>query len=310
MSGFILLGLVAPFLLPSDGRTDESKTGKDTPPPASAFAPQVEVQKEDYVEARSRFRTKLLRKGPAPQKWEEPKSSEDAEQVEFRSGDLRLKAWVSRPSPSADGKQPAVLFLHGGFAFDRGDWIMSKPYRDAGFVVLTPILRGENGQGGAFTLFYEELEDVLAAAAYLRGLPHVDKEHIFVAGHSSGGTLAMLAAMNSRDFRASSSFSGSPDQVLASRLQPEAADRGLPFDRSDPREFQLRSPLSYAASFKCPTRIYFGTKEPWWEQVSRQTAAIAKKKGLDVQAVQVEGDHSSSIEPAMKQSIAFFKTHL
>ena len=33
------------------------------------FAPGVELQDEDYAQARSRFRTKLLRKGPSPQGW-------------------------------------------------------------------------------------------------------------------------------------------------------------------------------------------------------------------------------------------------
>src|SRR5439155_19484916 len=31
------------------------------------FAPMVEVQEEDYAQARSRFQTKLTRKGPSPQ---------------------------------------------------------------------------------------------------------------------------------------------------------------------------------------------------------------------------------------------------
>jgi hypothetical protein len=34
---------------------------------------------------------------------------------------------------------PAVLFVHGGFAFDRGDFAIAKPFLDAGFVVMTPI---------------------------------------------------------------------------------------------------------------------------------------------------------------------------
>jgi hypothetical protein len=34
------------------------------------FEPEVEIQKEDYAKVRRRFRTKLVRQGPAPQEWE------------------------------------------------------------------------------------------------------------------------------------------------------------------------------------------------------------------------------------------------
>jgi hypothetical protein len=36
-------------------------------------------------------------------------------------------------------------------------WEDAKPYRDAGFVVMTPMLRGENGQAGAWSYFYDEV---------------------------------------------------------------------------------------------------------------------------------------------------------
>lgn len=110
--------------------------------------------------------------------------------VEFPSGDLRLKAWVNAPRADHAKKRPAVVFLHGGFGFGKEDWDMTKPYRDAGFAVLAPMLRGENGQAGVYTLFYDEVDDVLAAGEYLRKQPYVDGERLFVAGHSVGGTLA------------------------------------------------------------------------------------------------------------------------
>ena len=46
-------------------------------------------------------------------------------------------------------------------------------------------LRGENGQPGAFSMFYDEVEDVLAAAEYLAKLPDVDPARVFVSGHSA-----------------------------------------------------------------------------------------------------------------------------
>jgi hypothetical protein len=143
------------------------------------FAPEVEVQKEDYAQARLRFRTKLLRKGPSPQPWSPIKSPAGVTEIKYASGALRLKAWVNRPADQSR-KRPAVLFLHGGFALSMGDWEQTTPYRDAGFVVMVPMLRRENGQRGAFSYFYDEVDDVLAAAEYLSTQPYVDSNHLFL----------------------------------------------------------------------------------------------------------------------------------
>jgi formylglycine-generating enzyme required for sulfatase activity/pimeloyl-ACP methyl ester carboxylesterase len=266
------------------------------------FAPGMEAQTEDYVQARARFQTKLLRKGPSPQGWTPTKPPEGVSEVEFPSGELHLKAWVNRPADEGR-KYPAVLYLHGGFSFDLGDWNQTKPYRDAGFVVLTPILRAENGQPGAFSYFYDEVDDVLAAGEYLSKQPYVDASRLFVAGHSVGGTMTLLAAMASKRFRAAASFDGAC-------YRPEFVTRGktVPFDSSDPREIQLRSPMAYASSFKCPLRIYHGTESAdFFRLMSLHTTALAKRRGLDVETVEIEGNHATHVPRAMMQSIAFFQ---
>jgi dipeptidyl aminopeptidase/acylaminoacyl peptidase len=269
------------------------------PPPT----PGLEPQAEDYATARRTFHTKLLRKGPAPQPWEPVQPPTDVTEVEYASGGLRLKAWVSGPAGDA-AKHPAVLYLHGGFAFDLDDWEQSQPLRDAGFVVLTPLLRGENGQPGHFTMFYDEVEDVLATADCLAKLPGVDPQRVYVAGHSAGGTLAMLAAMASGRFRAAASLSGSPDQVVFVQSGWGAV---VPFDQADIRELQVRSPVAYAASFKCPARLYVGSEEGFLGS-TRRTALLAKGRGLDVEAVVVPGDHFSYVPEALRQTIAFFQS--
>src|SRR5262245_51149962 len=114
-------------------------------------------QTEDYAQARTHFQTKLLHQGPAPQEWDPVTRPPGVDEVEYISGGLRLKAWVSHPE-AKPVRQPAVLFLHGGFAFGEDDWDMTKPFRDAGFVVMTPILRGENGLPGAYSMFYNETD--------------------------------------------------------------------------------------------------------------------------------------------------------
>lgn len=263
----------------------------------TSFPPQT----EDYVEARSKFQTKLLTKGRAPQAWLSEKPAPGVEQIDYLSGNLRLKAWVDKRLAKAAPK-PAVLFLHGGFAFGDDDWAQAQPFRDAGYITMLPMLRGENGLPGSYSMFYDEVEDVLAAADALAKLPGVDPKRLYVAGHSVGGTLAMLAAMSSSRFRAAASFSGSPDQVHWSRGQLQL----IPFDPKDPREFQMRSPLAFPRSFKCPVRLFYGSDEFLFKNPSEKMAELATAAGLDVQAFEVEGDHISAVEPAMQQAIQFF----
>jgi dienelactone hydrolase len=261
-------------------------------------------QTEDYVEARARFQTKLLRSGPAPQPWQAERPPPGVQEVEYVSGSLRLKAWVDKGN-AAGAPKPGVLFLHGGFAFGADDWEQAQPFRNAGFVTMLPMLRGENGLPGAYSMFYNEVDDLLAAAEALAKHPGVDGTHLYVCGHSVGGTLAMLAAMTSKRFRAAASFSGSPDQVKWANGQMDL----VPFDPKDQREFQMRSPLAFARSFKCPARLYFGSQEFLFKESTEKTAELAKAAGLDVEAVSVPGDHMSAVTPGMRQAIAFFQQH-
>jgi dienelactone hydrolase len=259
-------------------------------------------QTQDYADARKTFKTKLVRKDEAPQDWVDVQPPAGVTEVTYTSDGQKLKAWVNPPA-AGDAPKPAVLFLHGGFAFGSEDWDQCKPFRDAGFVTMTPLLRAENGQKGDFTLFYDEVDDVVAAAEALAATPGVDPNRVYVAGHSAGGTLAMLAAMTSKRFKGCASFSGSPDQVAFVRGQQDLA----PFDPKDRQELIMRSPLAFPKSFKCPARLYWGADEFEFSMATKALAEKSKAAGLDVQAIEVPGDHMTAVDPAMTQAISFFK---
>jgi len=72
----------------------------------------------------------------------------------------------------------------------------------------------------------------------------------------------MLTALAYPHFRAAASFSGSPDAVGYTRHAVAiGAESDVPFNYRDARELQLRSARVYAASFKCPARLYYRTEE-------------------------------------------------
>ena len=100
-------------------------------------------------------------------------------------------------------------------------------------------------------------------------------------------------------------FDGMPD--MAAVFKPGKKAKEVRFDLNDPRELQVRSALAYAASFKCPARLYYSHQA--WEHMhrtSQRTTEVAQERGLDIEAILVEGNHFSMVQPAMKQSIEFF----
>jgi hypothetical protein len=72
------------------------------------------------------------RRGPSHQRGEPYGTPAGADEIEYQSGELILKAFVT-PDPGDGREHPAVLFLHGSFAFGGDDWDMPQPYRDAGY---------------------------------------------------------------------------------------------------------------------------------------------------------------------------------
>jgi len=258
----------------------------------------------DYAKARSSFTTKLTRRGPAPQEGEALAAPPGASMIHYGRGG-QLAAFVSTHSGVA-ARAPVVVFLHGGFAWGREDWDLIEPYREAGFVTVMPVLRGENGQSGAFSFFYDEVDDVVSAVDAVAALPAVDESRLFLAGHSAGGTLALLASQVSPRLRAVASFSGSPNQAAFIPQYLEIT----PFDANDRRELIMRSPNQFPSSFLAPVRAYFGSDEAWFARESSALARQAQAARCDVHALAVPGDHFSALPEEIRRSIAFFRSQL
>ncbi len=267
------------------------------------------LETQDYGDARGQFNTQLRMMVRSPQRYDPHARLPDAvREVTYPSGKRSLKAWLAIPETKAR-RYPAVLFVHGGYNLDPEDWNQAEPFLDSGYAVMLPTVRGENGQPGNFTLGYDEVDDVIAAAEHLAGMRRIDPDHIYIAGHSNGGTLALLASMVSHRFRAVASLSGSCDARLwAAFVRQEYGF--LPFDPRNRRELKMRSPQPFAKSFKCPARLYYGEAAdelPRLAESCRRTASAAHADGLDVEAEGVPGDHMSMVLPGVRAAIAFFQ---
>src|SRR5262249_622571 len=156
------------------------------------------------------FKTRLLRKEaegePVP---EPPAQVFRTERYDSPAG--KLAAYVSRP-PRDGKKHPAIIWIFGGFATSIAEppWEDPPPnndqsasaFRKAGIVMMYPSFRGGNDNPGFKEGFFGEVDDVLAAADYLARQEFIDPERIYLGGHSTGGTLALLAAASTDRFRA------------------------------------------------------------------------------------------------------------
>jgi dienelactone hydrolase len=170
-------------------------------------------------------------------------------------------AYISVPSDSGV-RHPAIIWLVGGFDNEIGDvaWAPATPdndqsasaFRKAGIVTMYPSLRGGNNNPGSIEGFYGEVTDVMAAANYLAKQPEVDPSRIYLGGHSTGGTLALLVAESSSQFRAVFSFGPVSD---VTNYGPD----NLPFDINDEHERELRAPIRWLHAIHSPTYVIEGT---------------------------------------------------
>jgi dipeptidyl aminopeptidase/acylaminoacyl peptidase len=110
--------------------------------------------------------TKLKPRGPAPQAYQDAEPPNGVQLSEYRSGDLKLKDWLSS-GPRDDKRDPAVVYLHGGWSFAPDDWHDAAPFTESGFVLFMPMLRAENGNPGIYEGFFGEVNDAVAAGRRL-----------------------------------------------------------------------------------------------------------------------------------------------
>jgi dipeptidyl aminopeptidase/acylaminoacyl peptidase len=264
-------------------------------PAAETSAPQA----EDLAAARQGFVTRLRARGPAPQRYQNDRPPAGVQQVEYTSGDLKLKGWLS--AESGDGKKrPAVVYLHGGWAFGAGDWQDAAPFAKAGFVLFMPTLRGENGNPGTYESFLGEVDDAIAAGRFVSALPNVDGGNVFVAGHSVGAVLTCLVAMLPSPYKAAAALDGYVDMEAWAAGSPGAH---VPYDRRGPQEVRVRNPMAFVSSIRCPLRLYAGEDG---RAVNAPLAARAKQAGKDCELVVVPGGHLAMVAPAARRAIAWF----
>ncbi len=300
-----------------------------------------ELKSAPLAEIYKTYKTELIKEGPADPKYDNSYPS-DTKPVTYMSDGAKLMGWLAIPEqPGAGGgkgakgkkaktaaakaaaktggksakpaptmktlKRPAVVYLHGGTSLGAGDFDdAARKFYESGFIVFMPSMRGENGNPGSSEMCFGEVKDAMAAVEYVSKLPEVDKNLIFVAGHSIGGTNAMLLAEVCPGIRKVAACGGYPNMYHTGPY-PDA-----PF-KDETKERFYRSPQQFVSELKCPLLLLYGGDDKGDVMYAEQAEEMRREGLKELKKITVETiphkDHFTALSPAIDSMIEFFRSN-
>jgi dienelactone hydrolase len=246
------------------------------------------------------------------------------QEATLRRGAIPMRVWYYEPEKTA-GKLALVLVppagstLFAGMDLGDGDRAEHYPYVQAGFAVASfeidgnvskndesdaQVLKGalqfRNAQAGVSNA-KAALDFILAKA------PNVDPNRVYIAGHSSAATLALLVASHEPRIKACAAYA--PVTDVEARLAPviPQLDKAMP----GYRDFLVTSsPKNQADKLKCPVFL-FHAEDDNNVPVSQTTdfAAQLKKSNSQVTLVTTKqgGHYDSMIQEGIPKGIAWLR---
>ena len=247
-----------------------------------------------------------------------------------RDGKWTISAWVYVPrNMQRNGQNAAIVYIHGGPKSQSVDSFnrFIQHIVNQGYMVIAPNYRGSTGYGKAFedaNLFDMgggDLQDVLAAADFLRQTGYPDPKKIIAMGGSYGGYMTMMAVTKAPDVWAA----GVPivpfvnwfteieneDPVLQ---QSDLATMGDP--KKNPDFFRDRSPFFFVDQIKAPLLLLAGGHDPRCpkEETIQVVDAVKKRGGVaDYKIYENEGHGFARVEnqiDAYQRVTDFLKAHV
>ncbi|MGF6213784.1 alpha/beta hydrolase family protein [Comamonas sp. 4034] len=226
--------------------------------------------------------------------------------VTYHSGGMPLAGFVT-PNPKDGKRHPVIIWLTGGDSNTLDDfWTEGTPgndqsasaFRKADMVMMFPTLRGGNSNPGQREYFWGEVDDVTAAVLFAARLPYVDPARIYLGGHSTGATLALLVAGTGLPVQGVFAFGPVADPSTYTSSQLPVAWKKLGSE-----EQRLRAPIHWLHAIKAPTWIIEGANPP--SNTDAQSKLCKARKSEQVHCVQVAGlDHFSVLQPLTRRIAA------
>lgn len=268
-----------------------------------AAAAQTATAPQTLAEARAGQTTKLAAKFRQPGKPATPPVTWMA--LVSYPGPLGTMAGYLAGVPDKEERRPAIIWISGGDTAI-GDFWSPQPrandqsaaaFREAGMVVFYPAVRGLNGNPGQVEGYFGELDDLVAATRWLKAQPFVDPDRVYLGGHSSGGTMALLASEYASEWAGVVAFGPVTD--------PQLYGKGLwgvqPVGAKDAAGQKLRAPINWLESITAPTLVFEGRQGNAGEIATFAAANSNPKARFHV----IEGcTHFSVLRPASEMIAA------
>ena len=158
---------------------------------------------------------------PAPSSWSVGMP------VKIPTGGVKIDGMYFR-APGATA-HPVLIYLHGLPGFT-GDLDLPLPLSHAGWNVLTLHYRGSWGSPGDYS-YAHQVEDATAAIDFVRDPANartysIDPRRIALAGHSTGGMIAMMTAAGTARLAGLVLISASDDAAEAANQYKDGSARG------------------------------------------------------------------------------------
>jgi dipeptidyl aminopeptidase/acylaminoacyl peptidase len=247
-----------------------------------------------------------------------------------KDGKWTISAFVYVPfNLPRNGQHPAIVSVHGGptaqtlNSFNR----FVQHAANQGYIVIAPNYRGSTGYGrefqqaNLFDMGGGDLQDVLAAADWIKQTGYVDPKKLIVMGASYGGYMSMMAVTKAPDVWAA----GVPivpfvnyfteleneDPVLR---EIDLAQMGDP--EKNKELYKDRSPIFFVDQIKAPLLLLAGGNDPRCPKTEAQQVvdAIKKRNGIvDYKVYENEGHGFSRVDnqiDAFKRVSDFLKAHV
>jgi dipeptidyl aminopeptidase/acylaminoacyl peptidase len=236
---------------------------------------------------------------------------------------LPMRVWVYQPEKAA-GKLPLMLVppagstLIAGMDLGDGDRAEHYPYAKAGFIVVSFEIDGHVPNNAPDSAILKGARQFKAARAGLANakvaldfalakVPNIDAKRIFIAGHSSAATLALLFAEHEPRIKGCAAFA--PVTDVEDRIGNVAAS----LDSSIPgyRDFlRFSSPRTHVDKLKCPVFLFYAKDDT--TVPPRQTTDFAetlKKTNAAVTLVSVArgGHYDSMLREGIPKAIQWFQ---
>ena len=247
-----------------------------------------------------------------------------------KDGKWTISAFVYVPyNLPRNGEHPAIVYVHGGptaqtmNTFNRFVQYMANQ----GYIVIAPNYRGSTGYGkefqqaNLFDMGGGDLQDVLAAADWIKQTGYVDPKKLILMGGSYGGYLTMMGVTKAPEVWAAGvpivPFVNWFTEIQNEDPVLQQSDLATMGDLVKNKAlYEDRSPINFVDQIKAPLYLLAGGNDPRCpkEEAQQVVDAVKKRGGVaEYKVYENEGHGFARVEnqiDAYKRVADFLKAHV